>query len=95
MIIILERKFSFSSLELKQPVKMAFDISGNIYITDNFRNAVVRFNSAGEYLGYFGRKGRGKGELLMPKNVLLTEDFLIVQESKNRRIQFFDLDGNF
>jgi len=93
--IELETKFSFNSLDLQHPVQMANDTSGNIYFTDETRNVVLKFDSSGEYLCQFGKRGKGKGEFLIPQNILLTKDFIIVHEIKNRRIQFLDLEGNY
>jgi len=93
--IELEQMFSFSPLEMEHPVEMANDSTGNIYITDDKRNVVLKFDSSGHYLHRFGQRGKGKGEFPIPQNILLTKDFIIVHELKNRRIQFLDLDGNY
>ncbi|MGB2845357.1 MAG: 6-bladed beta-propeller, partial [Candidatus Aminicenantaceae bacterium] len=65
--IELETKFSFNSLDLQHPVQMANDTSGNIYFTDETRNVVLKFDSSGEYLCQFGKRGKGKGEFLIPQ----------------------------
>jgi hypothetical protein len=72
---------------------MADDSSGNIYITDDEQNAVFKFNSSGEHLSQLGQEGKGLGEFSSPQNILLIKNFIVLQEFKNRRIQFLDLEG--
>lgn len=45
---------------------LAADAEGNVYILDNQTNDVRVFSPFGEYLGEFGRGGRGPGELNRP-----------------------------
>ena len=59
------KKFSFSPLEMEHPVEMTNDSSGNIYVSDDKRKAVLKFDSSGYYLSQFGQGGKGKGRLLM------------------------------
>jgi hypothetical protein len=89
----LELRFSFQYPELKHPFEMADDSSGNIFITDDEQNAVFKFNSSGEYLSQFGQQGKGPSEFFSPQNILLTKNLIAVQELKNKRIQFLDLEG--
>ena len=91
--IELELKFSFQHLEMKHPFEMANDSSGNIYLTDEQQNAVFKFNSSGEYLSQFGQEGKGFGKFSEPQNILLTKDFIVLQELKKKRIQFLDWAG--
>jgi len=89
------KKFSFSPLEMEQPVGMTDDSSGNIFITDDKRKAVLKFDSSGHYLGQFGQRGKSKERLSLPQNILVTKDFILVRDLKAGRIQYFDLEGNF
>ena len=89
------KKFSFSPLEMEQPVEMTDDSSGNIYVTDNKRKAVLKFDSSGHYLGQFGQKGKSKERFSLPQDILLTKDFIVVHDLKPGRVQYFDSGGNF
>lgn len=89
------KKFSFSPLEMERPIRMTDDSSGNIYVTDAERKAVLKFDSSGHYLGQFGQKGKSRERLSLPQNILLTKDNILVHDLKAGRIQCFDLEGNF
>jgi len=91
--IELELRFSFQYPELKHPFEMADDSSGNIYITDDEQNAVFKFNSSGEYLSRLGQEEESLGEFSIPQNILLVKNFIVLQEFRNRRIQFLSQDG--
>lgn len=87
--IELELRFSFQYPELKHPFEMADDSSGNIYITDDEQNAVFKFNSSGEHLSQLGQEGKGLGEFSSPQNILLTKNFIVLQEFKNKAFNFW------
>jgi len=89
------KKFSFSPLEIEHPVEMTDDSSGNIYITDDKRKAVLKFDSSGHYLGQFGQKGISKERFALPQDILLTKDFIVVYDLKPGRVKYFDLGGDF
>ncbi len=89
------KKFSFSPLEMEQPVGMTDDSSGNIFVTDDKRKAVLKFDSSGHYMGQFGQRGKSKERLSLPQNILVTKDYILVHDLKAGRIQYFDLEGNF
>lgn len=89
----LELRFSFQHPELKHPFEMADDSSGNIYITDDEQNSVFKFDSSGEFMSQLAQERNSLGEFSNPQNILVTKDFILLQEFKNRRIQFLDLEG--
>ncbi len=88
------KKFSFSPLEMEHPVEMADDSSGNIYVTDDKRKVVLKFDSSGHYLGQFGQKGKSKERFALPQEILLTKDFIVVHDLKPGRVQYFDRGEN-
>lgn len=79
---------------LNEAVSLAHDTDRNIYVADRRNNNVVVFNSKGEYLHTFGRRGQGPGDLYFPQNIFIWKDNIVVYEAGNNRIQFFDMKGN-
>lgn len=45
-----------------EPTALLVAEDGSFFISDRFSNNIVRFDSAGEFLGAFGRAGEGPGE---------------------------------
>lgn len=98
----LEKKFSFPSKELmdKDVILwsaefMATDSSWNIYVSDARANRILKFDSAGQFLKQIGQKGKGPGELLNPRHILIIKNSCIVNDTLNGRIQFFDENGKY
>jgi hypothetical protein len=101
--IELELKFSFPSEDLavqdilfNRPRCLDKDSKGNIYITDDGEHRVLKFDSSGNFLQKFGQKGQGPGDFLVPHNLFITkEDILIIGETGNMRFQFFNENGKY
>lgn len=75
---------------------IAVDDEGNIYLLDGKENKILVFDKKGKYLRSFGKKGQGPGEMSMPAGIHLTPDKeLMVDDSLNRKLIFFSLDGKF
>jgi len=80
---------------LANPMSLALDKKGNLYVLD-FKNVAVKvFDPAGRFVRKFGRKGQGPGEFntAFAINLAPNGDELMVQELK--RLSFFNLDGLF
>ena len=72
------------------------DEKGSIYAVDMKENNIKVFDDQGHYVRTFGEKGQGPGELNMPVNIQITVDKeLMVEDIMNRRLAYFDLDGQF
>jgi len=78
---------------LFEAVSLAHDTNWNIYVADKRNSSVVVFNSEGEYLQSFGRRGQGPGDLYYPQNIFILNDNIVVYEAGNNRVQFFDFKG--
>lgn len=91
----LVKKFSLLSFEIKSPQRIADDPSGNIYITDNKKNAVLVFNSSGKYLYQLGRTEKKRGPFSNPNDILAKDDLILVQDVDKRRILYFDSKGGY
>jgi DNA-binding beta-propeller fold protein YncE len=81
--------------KLDRPIGVAVARSGDVYVTDA-RLRVVRFNSAGEFLGQWGRKGDGRGEFRNPVGVVVGRNGTVhVSDFEQDRIQTFAPAGEF
>ena len=80
-----------------QPTDVAFDSSGNIFVTDGYGNSrVVKFDKNGKFIKTWGRKGNGPGEFNLPHSIAFdSKDLMYVADRENNRIKIFDADGNF
>ena len=71
---------------------MSLNSFGHIYIVDALFHNVQVFNQKGEFLYYFGKQGREKGEFWLPMGIFIDElDKIYVSDSFNSRIQIFQL----
>ncbi|MCJ7578926.1 MAG: 6-bladed beta-propeller [Candidatus Aminicenantes bacterium] len=75
---------------------VAVDDQSRMYIVD-YRHANVRvYDVSGEYLFTIGKEGQGPDEFSRPSGVsITTENFLVVDDSGNKTIKYFTLDGNY
>jgi hypothetical protein len=72
------------------------DAEGNLYILDEQAANIKVFDQNGNFLKTIGRKGQGPGEFGLPISLALTPDQqILVNEMGQRRLLFFDLEGNF
>ena len=81
---------------LSYPKGIAIDHVGDIYVTDNWRNLVLKFNADGELLRLWGGTGSGDGQLDSPEKIAVDEDgYVYVADAGNNRVQKFTADGAF
>jgi len=95
--IKLEKKFSLKgdgNTNFYEPGGIAVDKDGNIYVADSGNERIVIFNSKGEFIKSFGRKGQGPGEFLSPWQIAIYNNELYVYDW-GRNIQKFHLDGQY
>jgi len=64
-------------------------------LTDLNNNCVWVFDSTGNYIRHFGRKGQGPGEFDEPLSLDFKNNQLAVVDKGNSRVQFFDWEGNY
>lgn len=68
---------------------------GKILVSESAGDRLALFSAKGHFIKYYGKKGRGAGELLGPQ--YLTQDShrnIYVSDYGNRRISVFDNEGN-
>jgi len=82
------------NLAFDNPVDMAVDDAGNIYILDSGNCRVQKFGLDGKYLATFGRKGQGPGEFSRPACIDIdARGFLYVLDRDLKNVQVFAPDG--
>ncbi len=82
---------------------IAISTAGSVYVADS-NNRIERFTLDGQYLGSFGSKGHGLGQFdfgaggthASPSGggVSVSQGFVFVADTRNNRVQRFDLDGD-
>lgn len=69
---------------------IAFDSSGNLWITDAVHDQIVELSSSGRVLGRYGKRGSSLGELLQPEGIALDRyGHVFVADHGNNRIEEF------
>jgi hypothetical protein len=79
--------------QFRQPIDVAWDTDGNIYISDGYINSrVAKFTKDGDWVASIGEPGRTKmGELNTPHTISYdAKGFIYVGDRGNRRIQVID-----
>ena len=75
--------------------------NGDIFIADGYRSSIIfKYDSTGKFIKKIGTKGRKEGQFLTSHGLAIDnrnpeKPVLIVCDRENRRLQLFDLDGNF
>jgi peptidylamidoglycolate lyase len=79
------------------PTDVAVLPEGSFYVSDGYGNArVAKFSATGRFLGEFGSRGSGPGELDLPHAIALDRDGRVyVADRGNARLQIFDGDGRW
>ncbi len=75
------------------PTHITTDEEGNIYVADDRSSEIRVFDSLGIYVGAFGERGRGPGELLTVSGMVVNEagDVLVADQFNQRITRFIDL----
>lgn len=90
--------------QYSSPQGVAVDAKGTVFVTDSGNHRIQKTNAwtnamtdlSGNFLGEFGRAGKGEGELDFPTDVALdAEGNLYVVDSGNARVQKVAQDGRF
>ncbi len=76
------------------PTSMTY-LSEKYYVSYGFQNEIQIFKETSDIPSQFGSFGSSKGEFNEPFRISSFNDKLFVSDSKNQRIQIFDLDGEF
>lgn len=81
----------------RQVTDVAWDASGNTYISDGYINSrVAKVDKSGDWIKSWGDRGTAPGQFHTPHSIAVDNNGLVyVADRSNRRIQVFDGDGNF
>ncbi|MEA3207871.1 MAG: hypothetical protein QOE70_928 [Chthoniobacter sp.] len=82
------------------PSAIAVALDQSIFVADGYgSNLIHKYSPQGEYLRSFGGKGREEGKFLACIGLAIDsrgkKPLLLACDRDNRRLQYFDLDGNF
>jgi DNA-binding beta-propeller fold protein YncE len=81
----------------RQPTDVAWDSSGNTYISDGYVNSrVAKYDRDGTWVKSWGSKGTAPGQFELPHSIAIDRNNNIyVGDRGNHRVQVFDADGGF
>jgi sugar lactone lactonase YvrE len=79
------------------PRDLCLTSDNSVYVVDQGHARIVKFNVQGAVLKTWGSRGQDDGQFVEPSAVVVSEKEgrVYVADPRNRRIQVFDLDGNF
>lgn len=80
---------------MKMPARVNLDSWGNIYVLDPPSGSILKFSEQGSFIKRLGREGQGPGEFLFPGLFNICDNTMIVNDVRNGRVQYMDLDGNY
>jgi sugar lactone lactonase YvrE len=81
----------------RQPTDVAWDSTGNIYISDGYVNSrIAKYDRNGDWVTSWGERGTRPGQFNLPHAIVVDRnDNIYVGDRSNRRIQVFDTQGRF
>jgi hypothetical protein len=68
---------------------IAADASGNLYLADTLKSAIIVFDKDFRFLTEFGYRGVGPGQLIAPRSIAVGGDKLFVAQGGNRGVAVF------
>ncbi|OGC05440.1 hypothetical protein A2230_07060 [candidate division WOR-1 bacterium RIFOXYA2_FULL_36_21] len=82
--------------DFSDPIGMVVDSQGYVYVLEDDRARVSKFDENGKLILRWGKPGTGQGEFLGPQGISIDkDDNIYIADTKNDRIQKFDSNGKF
>jgi YD repeat-containing protein len=81
--------------ELDEPLGLTVGANGDVWVAEYANNRIQKFSATGGYLGQFGSKGSGEGQLAGPSGVVIVEGELYVSDTGNNRVVEFSPNGTY
>lgn len=81
--------------QFDEPLGVAVDRAGNVYVADRFNHRVQKFDASGAYLGQWGSLGTAPGRFDEPHGIAVDGDHVYVTDAGNQRVQKFTTAGAF
>jgi YD repeat-containing protein len=81
--------------QFSDPLGIAIDSSGNVWVVDSGNNRVEEFSPEGAYIKSVGSKGSGKTEFKEPKGIAFSGKNLYVSDYGNNRIEELSGSGTY
>jgi 6-bladed beta-propeller len=80
-----------------RPTDVAWDSAGNIYVADGYGNSrIAKFDKNGRFVKSWGSRGTEPGQFNIPHTIAIdAQNNVYVGDRENKRIQVFDVEGNF
>ncbi len=81
-----------------QPTDVAIAPDGSIFVSQGHsvgEPKILKFDSSGRYLKSWGGRGSLPWQFQVAHSIVIKDGLLYVGDRENRRIEIFDLDGNF
>lgn len=73
---------------------LALDQEGNVYVTDRVIAQIMKFDSSGRFVRFFGRIGDRKGNFVRPKGIAIDrEDRIWVVDAATQVCKVYDPEG--
>jgi len=74
---------------------MSFGPNGILYIIDQGHTRIAMFDPKAETFTMWGTQGAGEGQFNESTGICIAENYVVVADTGNDRIQIFDLTGTF
>ncbi|MBF0487899.1 MAG: hypothetical protein HQK98_07035 [Nitrospirae bacterium] len=82
--------------QFNQPIGIAVDSNGYVYVADLFNYRIQKFTSNGTFVTKWGSYGSGNGQFIIPEGLAADSNgYVYVADPTNNRIQKFTSDGTF
>ncbi len=82
-------------MKVHQPIDVAIDDLGFVYVADGEKNKIHKFNARGESIKQWGDWGPYPGLFDEPHGLFWHDGQLLVADTRNHRIQAFNREGEF